>query len=62
MPPSRRLADLGELLETNYQKLAKFRNRLPGIENMESESKKDERKRKLKGKNPKNMNNISTVI
>jgi hypothetical protein len=28
MPPSRRLADLEELLETNYQKLAKFQNRL----------------------------------
>jgi hypothetical protein len=28
MPSSRRLADLEELLETNYQKLAKFQNRL----------------------------------
>ncbi|HEY9828956.1 MAG TPA: hypothetical protein V6D26_00150 [Stenomitos sp.] len=28
MPPSRRLADLEELIETNYQKLAKFQKRL----------------------------------
>lgn len=28
MPPSRRLADLEELVETNYQKLAKFQKRL----------------------------------
>ena len=28
MPPSQRLADLEELIETNYQKLAKFQKRL----------------------------------
>jgi len=28
MPPSRRLTDLEELIETNYQKLAKFQKRL----------------------------------
>ncbi len=28
MPPSQRLADLDELIETNYQKLAKFQKRL----------------------------------
>jgi hypothetical protein len=28
MPPSQRLADLEELIETNYQKLAKFQSRL----------------------------------